>query len=68
MALATTLACAGLLLGDLGLRLRAPRPAALALVAVVAVPSLIELAGTASTPRCTGHRTRSRITTSTGGC
>ena len=43
VVLATTLACAGLLLGDLRLRLRAPRPAALALVAVVAVPSLIEL-------------------------
>jgi hypothetical protein len=41
VVLATTLACAGLLLGDLRLRLRAPRPAALTLVAVVAVPSLI---------------------------
>lgn len=43
VVLAITLACAGLLLGDLRLRLRAPHPAALALVAVVAVPSLIEL-------------------------
>src|ERR1700760_4937765 len=43
VVLAATLACAGLLLGDLRLRLRAPRPAALALLAVVAVPSLIEL-------------------------
>ena len=43
VVLATTLACTGLLLGDLRLRLRAPRPAAVALVAVVAVPSLIEL-------------------------
>jgi hypothetical protein len=40
--LATAIACAALLLGDLRLRLRAPRPAALVLVAVVAVPSLIE--------------------------
>jgi hypothetical protein len=43
VVLATTIACAALLLGDLRLRLRAPRPAALALLAVVAVPSLIEL-------------------------
>jgi hypothetical protein len=40
---AAVAACAAMLLGDLRLRLRAPRPAALALVAVVAVPSLIEL-------------------------
>jgi hypothetical protein len=43
LVLAMTIACAVQLLGDLGRRLRAPRPAALALVAVVAVPSLIEL-------------------------
>jgi hypothetical protein len=43
VVLATTIACAAWLLGDLRLRLRAPRPAALALLAVVAVPSLIEL-------------------------
>jgi hypothetical protein len=35
--------CAVLLLRDIGSRLRAPRPAALAITAVVAVPSLIEL-------------------------
>ena len=43
VVLATTIACAAWLLGDLRLRLRAPRPAALALLAVVAVPALIEL-------------------------
>ncbi len=43
LVLAMTIVCAARLLGDLRLRLRAPRPAALALVAVVAVPSLIEL-------------------------
>jgi hypothetical protein len=43
VVLAMTIMCAVQLLGDLGPRLRAPRPAALALVAVVAVPSLIEL-------------------------
>jgi hypothetical protein len=43
VVLAMTIACAGQLLGDLRLRLRAPRPAALALLATVAVPSLIEL-------------------------
>ena len=43
VVLAMTIACAAQLLGNLGPRLRAPRPAALALFAVVAVPSLIEL-------------------------
>jgi hypothetical protein len=43
LVLAMAIGCAGLLLGDLRLRLRAPRPVALALVAAVAVPSLIEL-------------------------
>jgi hypothetical protein len=43
VVLAMTIMCAVQLLGDLGQRLRAPRPAALAMVAVVAVPSLIEL-------------------------
>jgi hypothetical protein len=43
VVLAMTIVCAAWLLGDLRPRLRAPRPAALALVAVVAVPSLIEL-------------------------
>jgi hypothetical protein len=43
LVLAATIACAGLLLGDVRLRLRAPHPAALALLAVVAVPSLTEL-------------------------
>jgi hypothetical protein len=43
VVLAMTVVCAGRLLGDLRLRLRAPRPAALAIIAVVAVPSLIEL-------------------------
>src|ERR1700761_7209118 len=43
LVLAMTIVCAARLLGDLRLRLRAPRPAALALFAVVAVPSLIEL-------------------------
>ena len=43
VVLAMTITCAGQLLGDLGRRFRAPRPAALALLAVVAVPSLIEL-------------------------
>ena len=43
VVLAMTIMCAVQLLGDLGPRLRAPRPAALAMVAVVAVPSLIEL-------------------------
>ena len=41
--LAMTIVCAGQLLGHLGPRLRAPRPAALAIIAVVSVPSLIEL-------------------------
>lgn len=41
--LATAIGCAGLLLGDVRTRLRAPGPAALALTAVVAVPSLAEL-------------------------
>ncbi len=41
--LAAALASAALVLGDLAPRLRAPRPAALALFALVAVPSLIEL-------------------------
>src|SRR6201996_8461091 len=43
VVLAMTITCAVHLLGDLGPRFRAPRPAALALLAVVAVPSLIEL-------------------------
>ena len=43
VVLAMTIPCAMQLLGDLGPRFRAPRPAALALLAVVAVPSLIEL-------------------------
>jgi hypothetical protein len=43
VVLAVTIVCAVQLRGDLGRRLRAPRPAALAMVAVVAVPSLIEL-------------------------
>jgi hypothetical protein len=43
VVLALTIMCAAQLLGNLGPRLRAPRPAALALLAVVAVPSLIEL-------------------------
>jgi membrane associated rhomboid family serine protease len=43
VVLALTIMCAAQLLGQLGPRLRAPRPAALALLAVVAVPSLIEL-------------------------
>src|ERR1700760_2963586 len=43
VVLAMTITCAVQLLGDLGPRFRAPRPAALALLAVVAVPSLIEL-------------------------
>lgn len=43
VVLAMTIVCAVQLLGNLGPRLRAPRPAALALIAVVAVPSLIEL-------------------------
>jgi hypothetical protein len=43
VVLAMTIMCAVQPAGDLGPRLRAPRPAALALVAVVAVPSLIEL-------------------------
>jgi hypothetical protein len=40
--LAAAIASAALLLGDLRPRLRRPRPAALVLLAVVAVPSLIE--------------------------
>lgn len=43
VVLAMTIVCAARLLGDPRLRMRAPRPAALALFAVVAVPSLIEL-------------------------
>jgi hypothetical protein len=43
VVLAMTITSAVQLLGDLGRRFRAPRPAALALLAVVAVPSLIEL-------------------------
>jgi hypothetical protein len=43
LMLAIVIACAGLLLGDLRSRLRSPRPAALALFAVVALPSLVEL-------------------------
>src|ERR1700742_2995148 len=43
LVLIMTITSAVRLLGDLRLRLRAPRPAALAIFAVVAVPSLIEL-------------------------
>jgi hypothetical protein len=43
MMLAAAIASAALVLGQLGPRLRAPRPGALALFALVAVPSLIEL-------------------------
>ena len=43
LVLVMTITAAVRLLGDLRLRLRAPRPAALAIFAVVAVPSLIEL-------------------------
>ena len=43
VVLAMTIVCAIQLLGDLGARFRAPRPAALAMRAMGAVPSLIEL-------------------------